>query len=145
MNPAPASVLTSVRPVARAVAAMIRSWAPRGRPVRRDVGEQRGVVHRDGGRVVRDRGDGEQIVEEGVLGGLPGGSVSKLDAGEVQHLGHRATVGPRRRHDHRHPSAAAGDDDGSPSSARSSTAEKRRAASEALISLMESECRSQIF
>jgi len=34
-KPALASVVSSVRPVARADAAMIRSWAPRGRPVRR--------------------------------------------------------------------------------------------------------------
>jgi hypothetical protein len=52
-----------------------------------DVGQQGGVVYRDGWGVIDHGGDRQQVIEECLLGGLPRGVIVEFHASEV--LGQR--------------------------------------------------------
>jgi hypothetical protein len=60
-----------------------------------DVGQQGGVVYRDGWGVIDHGSDCQQVIEERLLGGLPRGVMIEFDASEVlgqHHCGERDVV-----------------------------------------------------
>ena len=77
------SVLSRVRSVARAVAAIRRSWAPRRSPLRWTWASRAASVLSDRAVVVADGCDGEYVREEGALSGLASWVGVEQHAGEV--------------------------------------------------------------